>query len=101
MKVNMGEGHSSEKLDRSPVFRSIGRSMDTQRAVTSLVSIFLAATFTTRAFSAGVDWPVYLGDQGSSHYSGLRQINQRNVHTLEVAWVFNSGDGRKDDRWQI
>ncbi len=42
---------------------------------------------------AGVDWPRSYGDHGSSRYSKLTQIDRTNVTRLEVAWVYNSGDG--------
>lgn len=51
--------------------------------------------------AADRDWSTYLGDPTSSHYSELKQINRRNVSKLEVAWVYNAGDGRKDNRSQI
>lgn len=38
------------------------------------------------------DWSTYLGDPGRSHYSELVQINRDNVHELEVAWVYDSGE---------
>ena len=38
------------------------------------------------------DWPVYLGDPAASHYSTLDQINRRNVHRLQVAWTYSTGD---------
>ena len=47
------------------------------------------------------DWPVYLGDKENSHYSPLKQINTRNVHRLEVAWTYHSGDLQPDKRTQI
>lgn len=53
------------------------------------------------ARAAGRDWPVYLGDAASSHYSTLRQITPRNVRRLEVAWTYRSGDARADNRSQI
>lgn len=56
---------------------------------------------TSRAKGAGADWPVYLGDKASSHYSELKQINKRNVRQLEKAWEYRSGDARKDNRSQI
>ena len=40
------------------------------------------------------DWPVYLGDAGRSHYSALDRIDRRNVHELEVAWTYDSGELR-------
>jgi quinoprotein glucose dehydrogenase len=39
-----------------------------------------------------LDWPVYLGDQASSQYSPLDQINRSNVHKLSIAWQYDSGD---------
>ncbi len=45
------------------------------------------------------DWRVYQGDNGSNSYSALDQINRDNVHELEIAWTFNSGD--KDNiKWR-
>ena len=38
------------------------------------------------------DWPVYLGDQKRSQYSSLAQINATNVHRLEPAWEYHTGD---------
>ncbi|HKS35799.1 MAG TPA: PQQ-binding-like beta-propeller repeat protein, partial [Verrucomicrobiae bacterium] len=51
--------------------------------------------------AADRDWPVYLGDKTSSHFSALKQIDTRNVHRLEVAWTYHAGDARKDHRSQI
>jgi quinoprotein glucose dehydrogenase len=50
---------------------------------------------------ASVDWPVYLGDKESSHYSSLKQINKKNVNQLQVAWTYHAGDGRDEGRSQI
>jgi quinoprotein glucose dehydrogenase len=47
------------------------------------------------------DWPVYLGDPGSRHYSALSQITRENVDRLEVAWIYRSGDARADNLSQI
>lgn len=41
---------------------------------------------------AGDDWPVYLGDNASSHYSTLDQINTQNVAQLKIAWIWSSHD---------
>lgn len=67
--------------------------------------------FTLLAFFAGLplsvvladdsNWPTYLGDAASSHYSELKEINRKNVAQLEVAWTYHAGDGRKDNRSQI
>src|SRR4030095_6381825 len=37
-------------------------------------------------------WETSGGDKGVSHYSELDQINQTNVHQLQVAWIYKSGD---------
>src|SRR5207247_1243010 len=47
------------------------------------------------------DWPAYLGDKASTHFSALKQINKQNVHRLELAWIYHSGDGRENGRSQI
>src|SRR5271168_2327689 len=36
-------------------------------------------------------WGVY-GGPDNIHYSSLEQVNRDNVHSLEVAWTFDSGD---------
>jgi quinoprotein glucose dehydrogenase len=37
-------------------------------------------------------WSVFGGGADNIHYSSLDQINRDNVHSLEVAWRFDSGD---------
>ena len=39
-----------------------------------------------------VDWPSYGGDNGSSKYSALNQINTNNVADLITAWEWLSPD---------
>lgn len=65
----------------------------------SLAVTLVVLPFSSRA--ARQDWPTYLGDSASSHYSELKQINRKNVQQLEVAWRYNAGDARKDNRSQI
>jgi quinoprotein glucose dehydrogenase len=50
---------------------------------------------------AGTDWPVYLGDNSSSQYSPLNQINRQNVHLLEPVWEYHSENGNPGKRTQI
>jgi quinoprotein glucose dehydrogenase len=38
-------------------------------------------------------WRYYRGDQGSTAYSELDQINTGNVHLLEEAWTYSTEDG--------
>src|ERR1700688_225139 len=37
-----------------------------------------------------LDWPVYGGQVAGDHYSGLSQINRKNVHELQLAWKFDA-----------
>ncbi len=41
---------------------------------------------------AQTNWPAYLGDKATAHYSPLAQINKQNVHNLKQAWTFDTGD---------
>ncbi len=41
-------------------------------------------------------WKSYKGDPTASSYSVLDQINRDNVNQLETAWIYNSGDQRRD-----
>ena len=50
---------------------------------------------------ADVDWPAYLGDKGSTHYSRLSQITPRNVSRLGVAWTYHAGGADPANRSQI
>ncbi|MBL9186350.1 MAG: PQQ-binding-like beta-propeller repeat protein [Opitutaceae bacterium] len=56
---------------------------------------FLTVSALLVAFAAGAaqaaDWPAYLGDKASSHYSTLSEITPDNVARLEVAWTYQAG----------
>ena len=41
------------------------------------------------------EWSYYGGDQGGKHYSSAKQITKNNVNSLDVAWVYQSGDMEK------
>lgn len=62
---------------------------------------FLAGLCLLLAFSCQPDitkvheWPVYNGDKQGSKYSSLAQIDTSNVHLLQPAWVFRTGDMRQ------
>lgn len=43
-----------------------------------------------------VDWPVYGGNNKGNRYSTLDQINTSNVKDLEVAWMYDASDVRKE-----
>jgi len=54
-----------------------------------LVSLFVISSFSAQE---DVNWAVYGGSSGNTHYSSLKQINRSNVKDLEVAWTFDSGE---------
>jgi quinoprotein glucose dehydrogenase len=43
------------------------------------------------------NWPHYAGDQGSTKYSGLSQIDKANFDDLEIAWRWESIDTQLED----
>jgi quinoprotein glucose dehydrogenase len=44
---------------------------------------------------AHLDWPVYRGDPKGNQYSPLAQIHAANVHTLQRAWEYRTGDANE------
>lgn len=42
------------------------------------------------------EWRTYLGDNASSQYSALSQINRDNVHQLKLAWQYDASGGDAD-----
>lgn len=42
--------------------------------------------------SRDVEWSVYRGDPGATQYAELAQINATNVHRLQPAWHYHTGD---------
>lgn len=46
------------------------------------------------ADAQGADWRTYLGDPGRRHYSPLDEITRDNVHRLQPAWRYDSGELR-------
>jgi quinoprotein glucose dehydrogenase len=72
--------------------------------LTLLCLLALAAGFcacqTSRSHER-TDWRFYLGDPASSQYSPLTRIDTANVDRLILAWRYNAGDARENDRSQI
>jgi len=62
--------------------------------VWSLLSAVLLAvpSHAQQGSDARRTWSVFGGGTDNIHYSSLDQINRDNVHSLEVAWTFDSGD---------
>ncbi|WP_058912297.1 glucose/quinate/shikimate family membrane-bound PQQ-dependent dehydrogenase [Entomohabitans teleogrylli] len=51
----------------------------------------VAASNSAPAIADG-DWPAYGRTQEGQRYSPLKQINDKNVHQLQEAWTFRTGD---------
>ena len=53
------------------------------------------ARWSRPAAPPNVDWPVYRGDPKGNQYSPLAQIHAANVHRLERAWEYKTGDANQ------
>ena len=58
------------------------------------VIVLSCACSEVRPPTVDVDWPVYLGDNGRSHYSPLTQITRDNIADLRQVWSYDSGELR-------
>ncbi len=54
--------------------------------------VLIDSPVAAQAPQQGHDWPVYGGDPGGMKYSLLTQINRSNVHELELAWTWETGE---------
>ncbi len=66
-------------------------------AIGSTLAAWLVLTIGVMRCSASSDgrageWPYYGGDQASTKYSNLTQINKNNVSTLTLAWTWKTGE---------
>ena len=61
-------------------------------AVMSLVTLAAGSASAQYGAPANGDWPHYAGDQGSTKYSPLADINAQNFNNLKVAWRWESAD---------
>ncbi len=59
---------------------------------TVMLAILAASTANAQYGAPGEDWPHYAGDQGSTKYSPLDQIDTKNFGDLEVLWRWDSAD---------
>jgi quinoprotein glucose dehydrogenase len=60
-----------------------------------LVGVFVFANASVGQESLSANWPMYLGDAGSSQYSALSQVNRENVHLLRRVWEYRSEGGKE------
>jgi quinoprotein glucose dehydrogenase len=45
-----------------------------------------------------VEWPVYGGDPGGERHAPIDQITPENVHRLQVAWTYHTGEDLTSER---
>ena len=55
-----------------------------------IASLFLAIRTTAQQGAKNGEWRVYGGDEASTRYSPLDQINRDNIKNMRVAWVWKS-----------
>ena len=62
--------------------------------VAALVCGSAVAAWHTLGANSGssADWPVYRGDPNGTQYAPLAEIHAANVHTLQRAWEYRTGD---------
>ena len=61
-------------------------------AATGGRALLLAANKSASHPEYGTAWPYYGGDAGGARFSAASQINRGNVHRLNVAWIYHTGD---------
>ena len=67
-----------------------GRMRSADRSLVGLVASVLLVAPATHAQNAVGDWPAFAGDQASTKYSGLDQINAGNVARLRPVWTWDA-----------
>lgn len=67
-----------------------------RRLIVALTTLLLAPA--ARAQGQTVEWPAFAGDAGGTRHSPASLITPGNVHTLEVAWTYRTGDYRVGQR---
>jgi glucose dehydrogenase len=70
------------------------RSGDKSRwaRIAVVAALVVIAPGTAATGQKTVDWPAYNGGVDGDHYSKLAQINRANVHQLQLAWRFDTGE---------
>ena len=58
---------------------------------------FLPVLLLNSLLAAPGEWPFYGGDQASTKYSPLDQINRTNVRSLQMAWEWKTGEKRLEE----
>src|SRR5215813_7923976 len=55
-----------------------------------IASLFVAVRTAAQQGAKNGEWRVYGGDEGSTRYSPLDQINRDNIKDMRIAWVWKS-----------
>ena len=55
------------------------------------IILFFLLFFYLTNYSFSKNWIISSGDYSSSKFSNLDQINKKNLHNLNTAWVFKNG----------
>jgi quinoprotein glucose dehydrogenase len=55
-----------------------------------IASLFMGIRITAQQGARNGEWRLYGGDEGSTRYSALDQINRDNIKNMKVAWVWKS-----------
>ena len=66
----------------------------------TFLTLFCAGALEAQAEEAYQQWRVYGGGPENIHYSALNQIKRENVHQLEVAWTYDTGDAFEGSEMQ-
>src|SRR5581483_9236552 len=92
-----GDNHQpfiSGPVDSRRIFRF---SSHTYKRIASAALLAILAFLSIRvraqsSFHQIADWPQYGGSPENNHFSPLTQINRSNVHQLQMAWSFDTGE---------
>lgn len=71
------------------------------KIILSPVMFFIYASCNLGQGSNYTTWETFSGDKTNSHYSSLKQIDTNNVHELQIAWTYHTGDADTSGRSQI
>ena len=66
-------------------------SFDRLRPFAFLALIFALAVAPSSPAQTQTNWPAYNGGLDGDHYSRLTQITRSNVHLLQQAWIYDTG----------
>lgn len=61
----------------------------------AILLVFCQLPATAQTELKSENWVSVGNDRGCMRYSGMTQINRQNVHELEIAWVYRTGEGNK------